>query len=68
MIKRWVNMSFMGCQVTLSVVITLVSSGDVSYDCNDQVIDDLARDSDHKSDFPIYTSWQIYDFPNTHSK
>ena len=58
-------MSFHVRQVTLSEEIPLVSSGEISYRCNDQVINDLARDSDHNSDFP---SKQIYDFSITHSK
>ena len=49
--KRWRHVSLYFGQVTLSIVITLVSKGDVSYACNDQVIDDLARYSEHNSEF-----------------
>ena len=53
-------MSFHVRQVTLSKEIPLISSGDVSYHCNDQVINDLARDSHHNSDFLTYLpSWHV---------
>ena len=45
--KRWRHVSFHVRQVTLRVKVS-ISSGDVSYDCNDN---DHARDSHHNSNF-----------------
>ena len=56
-------MSFHVRQATLSAVINLISNGDVSYHFNDQVIGEIATDSD----FPICTFWLILNYSITHS-